>query len=120
MASDRLRSRPNTSISQAARPTCAEYSAPVVVALPESTIERAPLTWTIASTDGSAWARWIRYWARAASIWSTALRRSRLWTSACSRMCCRRGSRTNARHGSAVAVPLPPGRLAGTGAAGRW
>jgi hypothetical protein len=122
LASDRLRRRPNRSISQVASPTCAEYWAAVTVALSDvPTRARAAATPAIASIDGSCWPRWIRYCARAASTLSAARRRSRFCASACATTWRSRGSRTNSCHGrlAAVALPAPPAKRAGTGAAGR-
>jgi hypothetical protein len=121
-ASDRLRSRPNTSISHAASPTFTPYSVAVDVSLSAPLIARAVATEAATSIDGNDCARWMRYCARAASMLSAARRRSRLCASAWSITCASFGSRTNWRHGrsTAFAVPAPPARFAGIGAAGRW
>ncbi|KAG1531691.1 hypothetical protein G6F50_016560 [Rhizopus delemar] len=70
-------------------------------------------------------ARSIRYCARAASMFSTAWRRSRLFCSASAIACCRRGSTNTSRQaGIANAASASPvaalPNCAGTGASGRW
>jgi hypothetical protein len=76
-----------------------------------------------ASIDGSCCARWMRYCARAASMLSTARRRSRLCANACATIFCSLPSRTNVRHGMSAILPpgspAAPANCVGTGALGR-
>src|SRR5690606_27188855 len=72
----RLRTRPNRSSSNAARPTPAVYRSCTGASPPvRSRVALAP-------SDGSRSARWMRYWARARATLRMAMRRSRLLSSA--------------------------------------
>src|SRR5690606_29153469 len=87
----RLRTRPNRSSSNAARPTPAVYRSCTGASPPvRSRVALAP-------TEGRRSARWIRYWARARSTLRIAMRRSRLLSSAWPTSSSSRGSAKKSR-----------------------